>query len=125
MKVLSLKRIYTEVSTLGILSEGDIKLCYTIELPNRKNARGLSCIPEGRYLCKYEPNHRLGQVYRLQSVAGREGILIHVANKTSELRGCIAPNLTITSATEGKASQSAIEAIFQATARLDFLLDVK
>ena len=37
------------------------------------------------------------RVWELQNVPGRACIQIHVANKASELRGCIAPGLSINS----------------------------
>lgn len=125
MKVLTLKRIYTEVSTLGILSIDGKLICYTIELPARNNARGVSCIPEGRYVAKFEFHATHGQVYRLDDVPKRAGILIHIANRTSELKGCIAPNMTIRTATEGAGSKEALMSILLHTGRETIILEIQ
>lgn len=48
-------------------------------------------IPLGTYQVNWEPSPRLGrETYRLVSVPGRSGILIHPANFQHELEGCIA-----------------------------------
>lgn len=48
-------------------------------------------IPAGTYQVNWEPSPRFGrETYRLVSVPGRSGILIHPANFQHELDGCIA-----------------------------------
>lgn len=70
---------------------------FTLELPWRENARGRSCIPAGKYTCRSEKHARLGRVYRLEGVPGRDGVLIHSGNYAgdvekgwaSHVEGCI------------------------------------
>lgn len=71
-------------------------LCRTLELPWRDNQRGVSCIPAGTFRMVYAPSPRLGGMrWRLMGVPKRDGILIHTANFISQLRGCIAPGVTL------------------------------
>ncbi len=77
--------------------------CFTLELSDRGNRRGVSNIPSGVYLVKRHWSLRFGRcwkVYRADGkgeVEGRSDILIHAANYASsdkrfrsDLRGCIA-----------------------------------
>jgi len=96
MKV-KLKRIYQKYETLGfILVFNDdnelIYSCSTLELPNINNERNISCIPEGKYVVQKEkPNSHFKYThFSVLNVKNRSGILIHIANYVSELRGCIA-----------------------------------
>lgn len=88
---------YLPNCTLGVLTipSTDLEL-YTIELPWLDNRRGKSCIPEGTYpvtcTVRYS-NQRLALL--LHDVPDRTEIMIHVANRPSELRGCIAPGLRL------------------------------
>lgn len=72
---------------------------YTLELPWRENVRSYSAIPEGEYPVVWEWSPRFKrQTFRLRSVPGRDGILIHSANLAGDstrgfrcqLNGCIA-----------------------------------
>lgn len=75
----------------------------TGELPDRANQRGISCINPGVYLCKWAESPTKGWCYHIQDVPGRSNCLIHAANWmgdnqkgwVSQLRGCIAPGLSI------------------------------
>lgn len=62
----------------------------TMELPNKDNKRGISCIPEGVYMVKmtYSPKYKR-QMYLVQDVEGRSGIRIHSGNYWYNLKGCI------------------------------------
>jgi len=64
----------------------------TIERAWLDNARNVSCIPAGRYLCKYLAQSASGKykgVYHVQGVPGRSGILIHAGNLAKHSKGCI------------------------------------
>lgn len=78
--------------------------CAVLELPPRDNAPGLSCIPEGVYICLWTQSSTRKNAdgsrewtFRLIDVPMREGILIHSGNfagdKTrgyaSDVEGCI------------------------------------
>ncbi len=64
----------------------------TIERPWLNNRRNESCIPQGRYLCKFMTRSASGKYrncYHLQNVKGRSEILIHNGNLVSHSKGCI------------------------------------
>lgn len=68
------------------------KLFQTIERPWLNNKRNESCIPPGRYLCKFLKQSASGKYkncYHLQDVKDRSGILIHNGNLVSHSKGCI------------------------------------
>lgn len=94
------RELSTPEGTPGRLTFGDYSL-FSLELPWRGNARGKSCIPPGKYLCRLKQSPRFGRVYEVTGVQGRSEILIHPANFagdpeagwTTELQGCIALGL--------------------------------
>ncbi len=62
-----------------------------MELPDKNNARSISCIPEGVHLCRkeaYTEKHPYPH-FRLPNVHGRSGILVHKITYVSGLKGCI------------------------------------
>lgn len=93
MKTITLARVFPE-PTIGILlDEGPFGV--TLELPWRDNARNISCIPEGQYVCQYIENVSLSsgrtvrKGYRVLDVPNRSGILIHCGNMEDDTEGCI------------------------------------
>lgn len=77
---------------------------YTVEKQWRDNKSRISCIPEGTYTLERHNsrkfgrtfalvNHELGVYHYPDPNATRAAILIHAANKASELQGCIAPGM--------------------------------
>ena len=90
--VLFLTRTYFPEGTNGKLEcEGKL-ICYTIELPWKRNERGISCIPEGNYFIRKRYSAKYKWHLELVYVPNRTYILIHPANNAKkELRGCIAP----------------------------------
>lgn len=94
MTRVDLTRYYTpgEQGTFGELSVDGTFACYTIERPWRGNEPMISCIPEGVYPLARSRFHRGGyDTWEVRAVEGRSRILFHVANRASELLGCIAP----------------------------------
>lgn len=93
----------TPQGTIGRISLGPAKSWYTIELPWRDNRRQVSCIPAGEYPCSIVHSQKYGQVYHVQNVPGRSGILIHSGNLAgdtaqgfiSHSKGCILPGLRV------------------------------
>jgi hypothetical protein len=78
----------------------DVTVCYTIELPDKKNATNVSSIPTGTYtVVPYGSENFL-----VQNVLNRSGILIHKGNWAgdeslgfrSDSKGCILPGNAIT-----------------------------
>jgi hypothetical protein len=90
-------RVYDEeknLVTLGHLTiysaECDVKLhCKTVELPWKENKFRVSCIPEGRYEVVRRWSKKYGNHFWVKDVPSRDLILIHVANYTRDLLGCI------------------------------------
>lgn len=72
-------------------------LCIALELPWRDNHPDTSCIPAGVYTAHRrragETRHKY-DVFELDNVPGRTHVQIHIANKPSQLRGCIAVGKT-------------------------------
>ncbi|MGF1775883.1 DUF5675 family protein [Vibrio nomapromontoriensis] len=103
-KRLILHRNYFDHGVFSTLcDEFGNKLCHTIERPWQHNQKGVSCIPEGEYHLTPHQSPKFGQCYALDgeehgvTVFGpsqRTHILIHKANKASQLQGCIAPGMT-------------------------------
>lgn len=92
----------TDMGTFSNLVFGPHQL-RAVELPDRGNCVGQSCIPRGRYRCELTDSPSKGRVYEVKNVDGRTHILIHAANFAgdidlgwqSELEGCIAPGMSI------------------------------
>jgi hypothetical protein len=87
-----LQRTYYPSGTNGTLLVNNEEVCHTIELPWLNNQRRVSCIPEGSYVLRKRYNAKFKWHLVLETVKGRDGILIHPANDAKkELLGCIAP----------------------------------
>ncbi|BDD07506.1 DUF5675 family protein [Aureibacter tunicatorum] len=89
--------IRTETSPAGtygdlfIFNNDNLKYtCKTLELPWRNNQRNISCIPEGLYKGIKHQSPKFGKCFKILNVANRSHILIHPANYTRQLQGCIA-----------------------------------
>lgn len=101
MTVFTLRRRYFAHATFGeLLDEKGQTICVTVECPWRNNQPNQSCIPEGTYQLLLHDSATKGQCLAIEG--GKLGVtlngpslrtacLIHVANKASELAGCIAP----------------------------------
>ena len=76
--------------TYGVLIENRIPLnIRTLERPWKDNAKGLSCIPEGRYIVKRDVTPKHGLTWHVLDVPGRDMILIHTGNTEVDVEGCI------------------------------------
>jgi Family of unknown function (DUF5675) len=63
-----------------------------LEPPWKNNKSNISCIPSGKYVCNFMRRSSSGKyknVYHIQHVGGRFGILIHNGNIVSHTRGCL------------------------------------
>lgn len=83
--------------TFGTLTFGEL-FCYTVEKPWNNNLRYMSCIPAGHYSLEYYDSPKFGPsaiIYGgtvskfLDVNYERFGILIHPANWSSNVTGCI------------------------------------
>lgn len=89
MTTLTLQRFYMDEDvTLGCIALNRIPL-YTLEDPWLDNEKDKSCIPTGSYQCVRYPSSKFGEVYLLQNVPDRDGILIHPGNTPKDTEGCI------------------------------------
>lgn len=124
--------------TRSTLMIGDVEICNVLELPWRENARGVSCIPPGRYLVTYLPRSASGRykdVYHVQDVPGRTGILIHKGNWAgdeslgfkADSDGCQLPCMAfkrVGGQIMGVNSGDALQALHDVTGRQGFYLQV-
>lgn len=109
---LTIQRDSTSPAAPGRLSIDGVPECDSLELPWKDNKSQVSCVPAGTYRLAWEGSPRLKRpTLRLKEVPGRWGILIHPANHTWELRGCLAlgKRLAVDSLIESKAAVEKVE----------------
>lgn len=75
----------------NLLDADGVEICVTMELADRGNARDVSRIPAGTYVCNYRwsPSHNADK-YHVDGVLNRDAIEIHTGNWPDQIRGCIA-----------------------------------
>lgn len=100
MKSIYIFRSYQPQQTLSEVimkdeNSGVLFECHSIELEWNNNERGKSCIPEGEYIAKKHTSPKFGSCLWLQDVPNRKEILIHPANYSRQLRGCIALGMDV------------------------------
>ncbi len=76
--------------TLGTLTLPNGWECSTIERPYLNNQVNISSIPAGTYQVAPFSGNKYKDVYQILDVPDRTYILIHVANWSHQLHGCIA-----------------------------------
>ena len=95
MKLLRVFRQYFPEQTPSdvILMDDDKNILFHftgIELAWKDNKRRESCIPEGIYLAKKHTSPKFGKCLWIQDVPNRSEILVHPANYSRQLLGCMA-----------------------------------
>lgn len=96
------RRTYHEKATTGlgeVIEDGKVIFSFfTLELPWNNNERNISCIPEGEYLVRKMPpnSKRRYEYFWVQDVPGRDSILWHPGNYTSQILGCCLPGEKLT-----------------------------
>lgn len=81
MRQVTILRTSTDnQGTLGILFTDSGFICRTGELPWRNNYSNISCIPEGKYLCKKYNSRKFGRTFIVSDVLNRSYILFHSGN---------------------------------------------
>ncbi|UXI00432.1 DUF5675 family protein [Photobacterium sp. TY1-4] len=103
MKHYLLKRRYFPHGTFSTLHRADgSQVCCMVERPFLNNRPGKSCVPEGTYTLYPHKSQKFGECYALEGEtlgvtrygpSIRTHILIHKANRVSELQGCLAPGV--------------------------------
>ena len=112
--VIELQRLYRDTWTDGLIFIKGILLCRSIELRWANNERNVSCVPEGVYPVAIIQHPKFGECLSVESVKGRSGILVHVANDAQkELRGCIAPVFSLSGNGKGLYSRLALNYIIE------------
>jgi len=90
MKILTLKRVsYISDGTFGVLFDGKIPFCLTLEREWKNNEENISCIPTGIYICKRVDSPKFGDTFEVCDVPGRTHILFHKGNIEDDSHGCI------------------------------------
>lgn len=98
MKFL-LTRTYQGSNTLGqidVISDDNevLDTVFSLELPWMGNKQRVSCIPVGTYPIQKHTSPKFGKCFWIREVPNRSEILIHPANYTRQLLGCIATGLS-------------------------------
>lgn len=92
MMSLTIKRIaLIENGTFGVLiDKRGIPFATTAERPWLNNARSISCIPAGDYICKRVQSPKFGNTFEITNVPDRTHILFHKGNiPKKDSHGCI------------------------------------
>lgn len=100
--VVRLRHIYqNDKQTLGIMTlyDGHDFPFYevrTLELAWKENQRRISCIPTGEYEVIKRYSKKYGDHFYILDVPNRDYILIHSANFSRQLLGCVAVGMSHT-----------------------------
>ena len=95
MKTINLERFcYHPNATLGVI-EVDSERFYTVERPWLDNKPNVSCIPVGTYEMGWRESPRCGETWHVKDVPDRTHILIHVANFSRDVHGCIGLGMSL------------------------------
>ena len=76
-------------ATLGVLYIDGDEFCKTLENPWFDNQKYISCIPKGRYTCKWRNSPKFGRTIMVMDVPNRSHILFHAGNLPKDTSGCI------------------------------------
>ena len=88
--VVELRRFKkTPRGTFGALIVWDYPVAVTLEPPWINNKRNKSCIPDGTYIAERHESKRWGKTFKIKNVFGRDGIILHPGNLSSDTRGCV------------------------------------
>jgi len=129
----------SDQGTLGLLTFNDQFVCYVIELPSRKNRRGVSRIPAGSYtvdFLKRSASGKYREVYHVSEVPDRSGILVHSGNLAGDVakghqsasRGCLLPGLRVGRLSGQLAvlqSKAAMRRLHKFTGKKTFTLEIE
>ena len=98
MELLLTRFAYSDMGTFGKLEAPNF-ICFTVEDPWNNNESSKSCIPEGDYQAKRTSRPKHGNTFVLineelgiaeyPKLGMRDSCLIHVANTTLDVEGCI------------------------------------
>ena len=96
-QLILIRDTYSDNGTVGkFFIDGEF-FCHTIERPWKNNESGVSCIPTGNYplRLRYSPiikrttGGEFSEGYEVTDVPNRTYIMLHIANTSDNVRGCI------------------------------------
>lgn len=90
-KVQLIREPDQQKQTLGKMLFQGKEIAKTVELPWLNNASKKSCIPPGTYKVIRRRSDKHGDHFHITNVPGRSLILIHAANYSAQLLGCVGP----------------------------------
>jgi hypothetical protein len=101
MKRLIIARKYMDKETLStwiVFDENkEVYRCVGLELPWLGNQKNISCIPEGKYICKKYSDQHHPNSFLLLGVLNRTEIMIHPGNFGTGIKidteGCLLPGI--------------------------------
>lgn len=90
MKTFTIKRISKRSDgVFGVMLDGDIPFCLTLERPWLNNEKEVSSIPPGEYVADSAIFKSRYESFLLRDVPGRTGIFVHKGNWITDSLGCI------------------------------------
>lgn len=111
-----------------LTGDGIEGVIWTLELPWRDNRREVSCIPVGKYkLRRWASARHPVSLEILGEEPERSAVLIHPANRTKEIRGCIALGRELGGMPESPVlgrSKAAVQILFDLVAGGTFELEI-
>jgi hypothetical protein len=117
MEIIRFKR--SDEVTIGRLLHEGLSF-YTVERPWLDNKAFVSCIPDGSYKVKRFDSPKFGKaMWQITEVPNRTFIIIHLANYSHDLQGCIGLGLGVFGDLSGvTSSKRAISQFYEATKEL-------
>lgn len=79
----------TLFGTFGVLLDGDIPFCVTLERQWLNNQKNVSCFPDGDYICKRGNFHKHGNTFEVTNIPNRTACLFHKGNIDDHSEGCV------------------------------------
>jgi len=89
MKITIIRTPSIEDGTFGMMLDGEVPFCLTLERRWVDNKKGESCIPDGIYLCNRVQSPKFGNTFEICNVRNRSEILFHKGNLIDDSHGCI------------------------------------
>ncbi len=77
-----------EDGTFGVMADGKIPFCVTVERPWLNNQRSVSCYPDGDFICKRVTSPKFGNTFEITGIPNRTLCLFHKGNIMDDSHGC-------------------------------------
>lgn len=103
----------------------------SLERGSRDNKKGVSCVPSGKYIIKYEYSNKFDcNLWELKGVPNRSECKFHSANFWNQLNGCIALGQTYKEIdkdsykdlTNSKSTMKAFEEVLKGETELELII---